>query len=298
MRVLVSGASGLIGKALTATLVGRGDRVIRLVRRPPVGLDEVAWDPKQGSFDRSCAEGADAVVHLAGEGVGSGRWSAKRKAEIRSSRVDGTRLLAEGLSRLETPPRVLVVASAVGFYGSGGDQEKTEKSPPGGGFLSEVCQAWEAAAELAVASGIRVVQLRLGLVLSATGGALSQMLTPFRLGLGGRLGDGRQWTSWTTIDDVVRIVEEALDDHRLRGPVNAVSPEPVTNADFTRTLARVLRRPALLPVPSFALRLAFGEMADELLLSGSRVVPKVLEEAGFQFAYPELEGALRHLLEA
>ncbi len=297
MRILVSGASGLIGKAVTAMLARRGDRVIRVVRRPPVGPDEIPWDLKRGSFDTKGAEGTDAVVHLAGESVGSGRWTPERKAEIRSSRVDGTRLLAEGLSRLEAPPRVLVAASAVGFYGAGGDREKTEKSPPGRGFLSEVCQAWEAAAEPAAARGIRVVQLRLGLVLSATGGALAQMLTPFRLGLGGRLGDGRQWTPWATIDDVVRIVEAGLDDHRLSGPVNAVSPEPVTNADFTRALARVLRRPALLPVPSFVLRLAFGEMVDELLLSGSRVVPEVLEETGFRFAYPELEGALRHLLE-
>jgi hypothetical protein len=293
MRVLVSGASGFVGSAVCRRLRERGDAVEQLVRG---GGDGVLWDPKTGRFDSAAAEGADAIVHLAGESVFSGRWNEERKAAIRESRVAGTRLLAEGLAGLERPPRVLACASAIGFYGDRGDAEQTEADPLGRGFLAEVCRDWESACEPAVKRGIRVANLRIGLVLSAQGGALRKMLPVFRLGLGGRVGDGRQWISWITLDDLVRIVEQVLFDDALAGAVNAVAPHPVRNGEFTQALARVLGRPAVLPVPAFALRLALGEMADELLLSGTRAVPKRLSERGFRFEHAEIEPALHALL--
>jgi uncharacterized protein len=294
MRILVSGASGLIGSAVCRRLRDRGDDVERLVRG---GGDGVLWDPKTGRFDSPAAEGADAVVHLAGERVLSGRWTEERKAEIRYSRIAGTRLLAEGLARLERPPRVMVCASAVGFYEHSGDVEQNEEGPPGRGFLAEVCRDWESACTPAVERGIRVVNLRIGLVLDAQGGALRKMLPLFRLGLGGRIGDGRQWINWITLDDLVRVVEHVLLDDALAGPVNAVAPHAVRNEEFTRALASVLGRPAGLPVPAVVLRLALGEVADELLLGGTRAVPKRLSERGFRFEHERIEPALRTLLE-
>jgi uncharacterized protein len=294
MRVLVSGASGFIGSAVCRRLRDRGDGVDRLVRGEG---DGVHWEPKTGRFDSAAAEGADAVVHLAGESVFSGRWNEERKAAIRDSRITGTRLLAEGLARLARPPRVIACASAVGFYGNSGDAEQNEASPLGRGFLAEVCRDWESACAPAVKRGIRVANLRIGLVLSTQGGALRQMLPLFRLGLGGRVGDGRQWMSWITLDDFVRVVEHVLVDDALAGAVNAVAPYPVRNEEYTRALARVLGRPAVLPVPAFVLRLALGEKADELLLSGTRAVPKRLSERGFRFEHAQIEPALHALLE-
>jgi uncharacterized protein (TIGR01777 family) len=296
MRVLVSGASGLIGRGVSRRLSGRGDEVVPLVRRE--GSDGVVWNPRTGRFDAAAAEDADAVVHLAGASIASGRWSTARKRVIFDSRVVGTRLLCDGLAGLARPPRVLIAASATGFYGDGGELEQTETSGPGRGFLADVCKAWESATESARARGIRVVHLRIGLVLAREGGALALMLPIFKLGLGGQIGDGRQWMSWISLCDTVRIVELALTDETLAGPVNAVAPNPVRNAEFSRILARVLGRPALLPVPAALLRLVGGEMAQELLLSGARVVPSVLAARGFCFEQPLLEGALKALLAA
>ncbi len=293
-RVVVSGASGLVGRALVLHLRQAGAVVGCLVRRPAEpGRDEVAWEPATGQIDRARLEGADAVVHLAGENIAAGRWTAARKEAIRTSRVDGTRLLAEALASLARPPRVLVAASAVGFYGHRGDEEVDETSPPGSGYLSDVCQQWEAAALPAAAAGIRVVHLRIGMVLTRAGGALARMLPPFRLGLAGRIGSGRQWMSWIALEDLLAVIERALTRDSLAGPVNAVSPGAVTNAEFTRTLARVLRRPAILPLPGFAVRLLFGEMGRCLLLEGARVRPGKLIADGFPFVYPDLEDALR-----
>jgi uncharacterized protein (TIGR01777 family) len=236
------------------------------------------------------------VVHLAGENIAAGRWTPARKAEIRRSRVEGTRRLCEALAHLPHPPKVLVSASAVGVYGDRGTEILTEESARGTGFLAEVCQEWEMATEPASQGGIRVVNLRFGMILSPAGGALRKMLLPFRLGAGGRVGSGDQFVSWVALDDAIGIVYQALCEETVRGPVNAVAPGPVTNAKFARTLARVLRRPALVPLPAFAARLVFGEMADALLLAGARVMPARLQASGYRFRFPELEGALRHLL--
>ncbi len=296
MHVVVSGSRGLVGSALVPLLTTGGHRVTRLVRGAAAGPDEAAWDPMRRQMDASRLDGADAVVHLAGENIAAGRWTPARKAEIRRSRVDGTRNLCEVLARLPRPPKVLVSASAIGLYGDRGAEVLTEESAPGTGFLTDVCREWEAATEPASRAGIRVVNLRFGMVLSPHGGALQKLLLPFRLGMGGRIGDGRQFTSWIALDDAVGVIHHALCEESVRGPVNAVAPGPVTNAEFTRTLARVLRRPTLLPVPAFAARLAFGEMADALLLAGARVMPARLQASGYRFRFPDLESALRHLL--
>ena len=293
MRVLVSGASGLVGRALVDRFEARGDLAVPLVRRDDAS--GVRWDPKTGRFDDAAAEGFEAVVHLAGENVAAGRWTDRRRSEIRDSRIVGTRLLAEHLAALSRPPRVLVCASAVGFYGDSGGVECTEASPRGRGFLADVCGHWEAACEPASARGIRVVILRIGLVLATEGGALPRMLPAFQLGLGARLGNGKQWMSWIALADLIRVIEHAIADETLRGPVNAVAPEPVTNAEFTMTLARVLGRPAFLAVPALVLRGTLGSMAEELLLSGARVIPARLQNAGFPFEHARLEPALRAL---
>jgi uncharacterized protein (TIGR01777 family) len=240
-------------------------------------------------------EGFDAVVHLAGESI-AGRWTAEKKAKARDSRVNGTLLLSDALAGLERPPKTMVSASAVGYYGNRGDEVLTEDSFPGQGFLAGVCEEWEAATESASSAGIRVVRTRFGMVLASKGGALEQMIRPFRLGVAGKLGSGKQYWSWVAIDDVTGIVQHALATESLQGPVNAVSPNPVTNEQFTQTLARIIGRPARLTVPPFALRLAFGDMADEALLSSARVVPQRLLTSGYSFSYPDLERALRHLL--
>lgn len=297
MRVLVSGSSGLIGSALLPALLSAGHTVARLVRpgRTPASGD-VAWDPAAGYIDAASLEDFDAVVHLAGESIAGGRWTPQRKRRIRESRVRSTRLLSESLASLKRSPRVLVSASAIGFYGDRGGEVLTEESPAGSGFLAEVCQAWEAACEPSARMGIRVANLRFGMVLATRGGALATMLPAFQLGLGGPLGRGTQWVSWITLDDVIGVAHQAIADESLRGPLNVVVPEPLSNRDFTRTLAGVLHRPAVMAAPAFALRLALGEMADALLLASGRVAPKRLQSSGYRFLYPNLEPALRHLL--
>jgi len=295
MQIAVSGSSGLVGSALLPFLTAGGDRVTRLVRKD-AGVGEIPWDPAGGVRDLSHLEGVDAVVHLAGENIAAGRWTAARKEEIRRSRVEGTRRLSESLARLPRRPKVLVSASAVGFYGDRGDEILKEDSAPGTDFLAQVCREWEAATEPASRAGIRVVQLRFGMILSPAGGALKKMLLPFKLGAGGRIGSGTQYVGWIGIDDVAGVIHHAIVTESLQGPVNAVAPTPVTNAEYTRTLARVLSRPAVAPMPAFAARLAFGELADALLLASQRVIPTRLQASGYKFRYPELEGALRHLL--
>ena len=301
MRIVVSGSSGLVGSALLPELGAAGHQVARLVRegtarRPASGREEIVWDPLGERIDAGRLEGVDAVVHLAGENISAGRWTVARKEKIRKSRVNGTQLLSETLTKLKRPPRVLVSASAIGFYGDRGDEVLRETSPRGHGFLPAVCVGWESATERAEKHGLRVVHLRFGIILSARGGALGKMLIPFRLGLGGPVGSGRQYWSWVAIDDAVGTIQHALAKEDLRGPVNVVAPAPSTNLEFTRALARALSRPAFLPLPVFAARLALGEMADALLLASVRVVPEALKGSGYRFRYPELEPALRHLL--
>jgi uncharacterized protein (TIGR01777 family) len=293
LRVAVTGSSGLIGSELVRRLEAEGHAVLRLVRRPPRGAGEVEWNPEGGRTDAAALEGVDAVVNLAGENVGE-RWTAERKRRIRDSRVDGTRRLAEALARLERP-KVLVNASGVGIYGDRGDERLDEMSSHGDDFLARVVRDWEAATEPARDAGVRVVLLRLGVVLSARGGALAKMLPPFRLGAGGTMGSGRQWMSWISLGDVVDLIMKSLTDEALAGPVNAVAGS-VTNAEFTRTLGRVLGRPTLMTVPTFALNLAFGEMARWTVLVSQRVEQRRLMQMGYSFRHPELEGALRAAL--
>jgi len=298
MRVAVSGSTGLVGSEVVTVLSSAGHEVVRLVRRVPApGEKAVRWNPKEGVVDGMEIEGLDAVIHLAGENIASGRWNAARKAAIRGSRVTGTRLLCETLAGLARPPKTLVCASAIGIYGDREEERLTEGSPPGTGFLAEVCREWEAASAPAARKGIRVVALRIGMVLSPKGGALARMLPLFRAGLGGVIGGGRQYVSWVALDDLPFILLHALQCGDLSGPVNAVAPRPVTNREFTEALGKALSRPTPLPVPAFALRLAVGrEMADALLLASARVVPKRLLDTGYAFRSPELEPALRHLL--
>ena len=297
MNVLVTGSSGLIGSALVPALAGDGHQVRRLRRGSSPGTDAASWNPADGTFASGALDGIDAVVHLAGENIAGGRWTAARKARIRDSRVDGTRRLCEALAALDVPPRVLVAASAIGYYGDRGDELLDESAAPGTGFLPAVSRSWEGAAAPARDAGIRVVHLRIGIVLSPAGGALAQMLLPFRLGVGGVLGSGDQYMSWIALDDVVGVVRHALADESLSGPVNTVAPQAVTNREFTRTLGGVLRRPTILPAPAFALRVALGEMADALLLASTRVDPAALRATTFEFQHPQLDGALRHLLD-
>ena len=296
LAIVVSGASGLVGRQLVAFLRTGGHTVYRLVRREPAAPDEIYWDPRAGEIDAAAVEGMDAIVHLAGESIAGGRWTQKRKERILASRVDGTRLLAETIARLRVPPSVLVSASATGYYGSCGDELLTEDSGSGTGFLADVCRAWEAETAPVTSAGIRVVSPRFGVVLAGNGGLLARVANLFRLGLGGRLGDGEQYFSWIALDDLLYVIHRAITDPSLSGPVNAVAPHPVTNREFTAALGRVLGRPAVLPAPEHALRLVFGEMADELLLTSQRTVPARLIDDGFHFAFPALEGALRHEL--
>ena len=296
MSVAVTGSRGLVGSALVPFLTTEGHRVLRLVREAAGGPDAVRWDPASGIQDPARLARVDAVVHLAGENIAARRWTEAQKDAIRRSRVEGTRRFCEALAELPQPPRVLVAASAIGVYGDRGEEMLTEESAPGAGFLAEVCREWEAATEPAQRAGIRAVHLRFGMILSPRGGALGKMLTPFLLGAGGRMGSGRQYVSWVAIDDAIGAVLHALATGDLRGPVNVVAPTPVTNAEFARTLGRVIRRPALMPLPAFAARLAFGEMADALLLASARVVPAKLQASGYAFRFPDLEAALRHLL--
>jgi uncharacterized protein (TIGR01777 family) len=295
MRISVTGSSGLIGSALVPFLTAQGHEVGRVVRST-TAAGAWRWDPSAGHVDAGAVNGKDAVVHLAGENIAAGRWSAARKARIRDSRVRGTRVVAEAVARADPRPKALLCASAMGFYGDRGDERLTEASAPGRGFLSEVSREWEEACAPARDQGVRVVNLRFGIVLSPAGGALAKMLLPFRLGAGGVVGSGKQWWSWVALDDVAGAIQHALVTPGLAGPVNVAVPNPVTNAEFTRTLGRVLARPTLFPVPAFAARLAFGEMADALLLASTRIVPERLQQTGYVFRHPELESALRHLL--
>jgi uncharacterized protein len=297
MKILVSGSHGLVGKALVHSLTNDSHEVFRLVRRGrSLGAPEVEWFPDQGRIDAEQLEGFDAVVHLAGENIATGRWTDSKKRAIRDSRVKGTSLLSDALSRLSRPPSVFLGASAIGYYGDRGDELLNEKSAVGKGFLPDVCVEWENATGPAAEKGIRVVHTRFGIILDSDEGALAKMLTPFRMGIGGRIGDGKQWMSWIALDDVVNGLKFLIADKSTRGPVNFVTPNPVTNAEFTKTLGRVLSRPTLFPVPAFAVRLAFGEMADALLLSSQKVEPEVLQEKGFLFSWPTLEPALKHIL--
>lgn len=296
MNILITGASGLVGSALIPALTTRRHRTLALVRRTPKTGDEILWNPAEGTIDTERLENIDAVVHLAGENIAAGRWTQAQKDRIRSSRVEGTRLLSETLANLKTPPATFVTASAIGYYGDRDDAPLTEDSPPGTGFLPDVSIAWETAAKPAEQAGIRTIYVRIGIVLTPKGGALGKMLLPFKLGLGGVVGSGAQYMSWIALDDLIAVFVHTLENSALSGPVNATAPHPVTNLEFTKTLGRVLGRPTIFPLPAFAARLALGEMADALLLSGARVLPARLQDAGFSFAHPHLEGALRHLL--
>lgn len=298
LRILLSGASGLVGSVLIPFLTAGGHQVIRLVRGAPrPGGSEIQWDPVHGVSDLTRLEGMDAVIHLAGENIAAARWTEERKARIKDSRVRGTKTLSEALAQLVLPPKVFLSASAIGYYGDRGDEVLHETSAPGTNFLADVCKAWEAATESAEKRGIRVVHLRIGLVLSGTGGALAKMTLPFKFGVGGTIGSGRQYVSWVSIDDLAGIIHHTLMTETLRGAVNAVSPYPVTNSEMTTVLGLVLQRPTLLPVPAFALRLALGrEMADDLLLSSARIEPRQLVTTQYLFRHPYLGDALRHVL--
>ena len=294
MNVLISGATGLIGSALVPELEANGHSVTRLSRSQS-GADTVRWDLSAGAIDGDL-EGTEAVVHLAGESIAQGRWSPDKKRRILDSRGQGTRLLAERLAALAAPPKVVVSISAVGYYGDRGDEVLTEESAPGADFLAKVCREWEAAAEPARRAGIRVVHPRLGIVLSPQGGALGTTLPIFKLGGGGKIGSGRQWWSWVALDDVVGSIVHALTDETVEGPVNVGSPNPMTNAEYTKALGRVLGRPTVLPLPAPVARIMLGEVADALLLASQRMRPAKLEVTGYAFRYPQLEGALEHLL--
>ena len=300
MDVVVTGSSGLIGSALGPALARAGHRMIPMVRSATKKGDALRWDPERATIDAGGLEGTHAVVNLAGESIGEKRWNDAQKARIRDSRIKGTRLLAETLAKLQQPPSVLVSGSAVGYYGDRGDEILTEASPPGTGFLAELARDWEEATASAEAAGIRVAHLRTGIVLAAGGGALKKMLTPFKLGLGGRLGSGRQWMSWIALDDEVGAIVHLLGDGAGTAPagaVNATAPNPVINADLTRALGEQLKRPTVLPVPKAGLRLLLGgEMAEELLLGGQRALPTRLLDSGYQFAFPDLRSALERVL--
>lgn len=301
MKIAVTGASGLVGQALVHDWRAAGHSILAIGRRAPAAsepsLQSVHWDPAAGVLAAHALDGADAVVHLAGESLAAGRWTAASKERVRASRVQGTQLIARSMTMLSARPRVLVCASAIGFYGDRGDEILTEDSAPGEGFLPDTCRQWEAAAQPARDAGIRVVHVRTGIVLTRAGGALPQMLVPFRFGAGGPLGSGRQWMSWISLPDLVSIFDRAVQDDTLHGAVNAVAPVPVTNAAFSRTLGAALHRPAVFRVPAAALRLLLGaEKADALLLSSTRVMPARLQAAGHPFRHAGLDAALREAL--
>ena len=292
MKVLIAGASGLVGSALIPVLEAEGEEVTRLVRTS-AGAGEIEWHPNNDQIDATKLEGFDAIINFAGENIAGGRWTDEQKRKIHDSRVYGTHLLSEAIARLKQPPKVFLCASATGIYGDRGDEILDEQSDSGGGFLAGVCREWEQATEPAVTFGVRTVNLRFGPILAREGGMLAKLLTPFKMGMGGKVGSGKQFISWVAIDDSVGAIKLALKDESIRGPLNIVSPHPVTNEEFTKTLGHVLSRPTALAMPAFAVRLAFGEMADEMLLTSQRVIPKRLNDAGYDFEYPQLEGALR-----
>ena len=286
MKIAVTGSSGLLGSALVSSLLGTGHGVVRL-KRPE------HWDPERRTVDISVFSGADAIVHLAGENIAAARWTTARKQRIRDSRVNGTHLLSEAIARRNSKPKTFICASATGIYGDRDDEVLDEQSESGGGFLAGVCREWEKATEPANKAGVRVVNLRFGPILARDGGMLSKLLIPFKMGMGGKVGSGKQYISWIALDDAVSAIKLAIDRQTIHGPLNVVSPNPVTNEEFTKTLGHVLNRPTALAMPAFAARLAFGEMADEMLLASQKVIPKKLTSAGFQFQYPQLEAAMR-----
>jgi len=296
MKIVVSGSTGLIGSALTSALTRRGDKVVPLVRRRVTpGEQALTWDPERGTIDRTGLEGTDAVIHLAGENV-FGRWSPAKKQRIYDSRVNGTRLVSDALAGLHRPPATLLAASAIGYYGDRGEETVTEDSAPGEDFLAHVARDWEAATAPATRAGIRVVNMRTGVVLTTAGGALPKMLPAFRLGLGGPVGSGNQYLSWIVLDDIINAILHLLGNPNLVGPVNMTAPTPLTNRDFAKTLGKVLGRPAVVTVPAFALRIAFGADGAAMVQSGQRVLPARLVASGFRFSFREVEPALRHLL--
>ena len=296
MKILISGATGLVGTTLIPTLTAKNYEVFKLVRKTPKSADEIQWDAEKGFSDeeKSKLEEFDAVIHLAGDNVASENWSQEKKRKIRDSRVVGTRVLVEALKKLKSPPKVFVSASAIGFYGNREDEILTEYSPKGVGFFPEVCDAWEQEARKAE-DFARVVMLRIGVVLAKEGGALEKMLTPFKLGVGGVVGSGKQWMPWIAIDDIVGIIHFVL-ENEISGAINTTAPNPVTNYDFTKTFGKVINRPTIFPIPEFAIKLMFGEMGETLLLQGSRVVPKRLQELGYKFKFTDLEEAMKHVL--
>ena len=296
MKVLVTGATGLVGSELVPFLTKKGYDVFRLTRSKPQEVHDIVWDPAHNQLPKARLEGIDTVVHLAGENIAGKRWNSQVKEELRKSRVEGTKLICQTMAQLEKRPKTLICASAIGFYGSRGSELLNETSAAGQGFLAELCCDWEAACEPARVAGIRVVNLRIGVVLSTKGGGLAKMLTPFRLGVGGVVGTGNQYWSWIEIDDVVGAINHCISHESLSGPVNATAPCPVTNYDFTKTLGRVLGRPTVFPMPGFVAKIALGEMANDLLLGSARVMPNRLSGSGYQFQYPSLEPALKHLL--
>ncbi len=296
MKVAVTGSSGLIGSHLVSFLSKKDVTVSRILRENPED-NEISWKPEGGDWDSAFAGGINGIVHLAGENIASGRWTRAKKDKIRNSRIEGTKRLCEHILKLPTPPSVFVCASAIGFYGDRGMEFLNEGSSRGSGFLSDVCVEWEEAANIVSKAGIRVVNVRFGVVLSKDGGALVKMLTPFNKGMGGKIGSGTQYMSWVDIDDVTGAIYHALITDSLKGPVNVTAPNPVTNKEFTNTLGKVINRPTVMPMPAFAARLAFGEMANDLLLASTKVAPKRLSDSGYDFQYPELENALKHVLD-
>ena len=294
MKILITGATGLIGKALQKALRAKGHELLLASRKEPKDSSYVQWDIEKGFTEPERLEGIDGVIHLAGESISALRWTDEKKKAIRESRVLGTRNIVDAISDLKQRPRVLIAASAIGFYGDRGDEELTETSKPGKNFLADVCREWEAEARRAEDSGVRTVLLRTGIVLSRDGGALGTMLTPFKLGLGGVIGDGKQWMSWISLPDHIDAILFALENENVRGALNSVSPNPVTNQEFTTVMGEVLYRPTFIPVPEFAVNLMFGEMGEALLLDSMRVIPKRLEDAGFKFKFPDLKKALEN----
>lgn len=294
MKVLITGASGLVGTALQKSFAEKGYDMLLASRSEPKSENEIQWDAEKGFAEPEKLEGIDAVVHLAGESVNGLRWTDEKKKAIRDSRVLGTRNVVEAISKIKSKPKVFVSSSAIGFYGERGDEELTESSNVGSGFLADVSREWEAESRRAEDAGIRTVLLRTGIVLSKDGGALGTMLLPFKLGVGGVIGSGKQWMSWISLDDHIAAINFVLENENIRGAVNSVSPRPVTNEEFTKTMGDVLYRPTFIPLPEFAVSMLLGEMGDALLLASTRVMPKRLEDTGFEFKYPELKSALEH----
>ncbi|MFN2576856.1 MAG: TIGR01777 family oxidoreductase [Pyrinomonadaceae bacterium] len=292
MKIAIAGSSGLVGSALIPILQSDGNQITRLVRASPKA-GEIEWHPNQDALSAGKFEGLDVIINLAGESIAAGRWTDEQKRKIHDSRVNGTHLLSEALAKMNARPKTFICASATGFYGDRDEEILDEQSESGSGFLAGVCREWEQATEPASKAGVRVVNLRFGPILAREGGMLSKLLTPFKMGMGGRVGSGKQYISWIALEDAVSAIKLAIDTQTIHGPLNVVSPRPVTNEEFTKTLGHVLNRPTALAMPAFAVRLAFGEMADEMLLASQKVMPKKLTSAGFEFRYPDLEGAMK-----